>query len=525
VSVEISRDAARPDVCLVLEGTYPYVRGGVSTWVHDLVGHLPDVRFALVHVGPEPGAYTRKLYSLPPNVVSLSDLYCQEAPARECDIAARERAARAQCRRHADASRSSRVLRGIRRLHLEQHVDAALLDDLASGDLSVDAFLHGRATFELTAELCERLAPGTSFLDFFWHFRSMHVPLIRLLAAEPPAASVYHALCTGYAGLLATVWSHRAGRPFLLTEHGIYVRERILELDRWFRGTRVARRSGEVHGTSDSVTASSLRRMWAHYFHALARCAYTRATAVVSLCEASRDRQIADGAPAERTRVVPNGIDLEDFRARISATPLNVREHRPLRVGFVGRLVPIKDVITFIRACSLALQEVDLDVRIIGSTAEDPTYTRRCRSLVAKLGLERAIRFEGARPVGRVYSELDVLVLTSFSEGQPLVILEAGAAGIPVVASDVGACRELLEGREGADRQLGPGGIVTRLSAPEETAAALVRLARDSELRRRLGDAGRQRMAEFYRASATVSAYRTLYEDASWQASAGASSA
>src|SRR5438034_108128 len=70
----------RADVCLVLEGTYPYVKGGVSTWVHDLIGSLPDLRFALVHVGSEWGAGTRIRYSLPANVVSLSNLYCREPP-------------------------------------------------------------------------------------------------------------------------------------------------------------------------------------------------------------------------------------------------------------------------------------------------------------------------------------------------------------------------------------------------------------------------------------------------------------
>src|SRR5262245_27348517 len=166
-----------------------------------------------------------------------------------------------------------------------------------------------------------------------------------------------------------------------------------------------------------------------------------------------------------------------------------------MRVGFVGRLVPIKDIVTFIRACSLAMQDVELDVRIIGPVDEDQPYARRCRRLVARHGMGRTIRFVGPLPTARIYSEIDVLVLTSFSEAQPLVILEAGAVGIPVVASDVGACRELLEGRTDADRGIGPSGIVTKLADPEETAAAIARLARDPELRRRLGDAGRKRVA------------------------------
>jgi hypothetical protein len=312
---------AAADVCLVLEGTYPYVKGGVSTWVHDLISSLAEFRFALVHVGPESGTYTRKHYSLPANVISLSDLYCREPLARGGDADELERVARAERRRHAHVHRPSRVLHGIRRLHLDDSVDPSLLDDLASGDLSVGAFLHGRETFEVTAELCERLAPEASFLDFFWHFRSMHLPLIRLLSAEPPEAATYHAVCTGYAGLLAAVWSRRADRPLLLTEHGIYTRERLLELDRaaWLRGVRVGGGTGGADGAFDSATSSALRRLWANFFRTLAICAYARASTVVSLCEVSRRRQIADGAPADRTLVVPNGIDLEQTRAPVVA--------------------------------------------------------------------------------------------------------------------------------------------------------------------------------------------------------------
>jgi len=323
------------------------------------------------------------------------------------------------------------------------------------------------------------------------------------------------------------VWSHGAGRPFLLTEHGIYTRERNLELDRaaWVRETRDGHRSNGTDGAVDGATASALRRMWVRFFRVLARCAYARASSVVSLCEVNRRRQVADGAPADKTLVVPNGVDLEGFRARVGAMSFGATERRPVRVGFVGRLVPIKDVITLIRACFLALRVVDVDVRIFGPIDEDPPYARRCRRLVAKLGLERTIRFAESMPIERIYPEIDILVLTSFSEGQPLVILEANAAGIPVVASDVGACRELLEGRSDVDRQIGPSGIVTSLAAPEETAAAIARLARDPELRRRMGAAGQQRVAAFYRKSATVSTYRALYTAGPWPASAGVSSA
>jgi glycosyltransferase involved in cell wall biosynthesis len=84
---------------------------------------------------------------------------------------------------------------------------------------------------------------------------------------------------------------------------------------------------------------------------------------------------------------------------------------------------------------------------------------------------------------------------------------------LPVIATDVGACREMIEGRSASDRLLGASGFVTRVGIPEDTAAALVRLARDPELRARLGAAGRKRVVGFYRREQMLESYRALYRD------------
>ncbi|MBL0215868.1 MAG: GT4 family glycosyltransferase PelF [Myxococcales bacterium] len=219
------------DVCLVLEGTYPYVPGGVSSWVHDIVRGLPELGFALLHIGPKAGAYGEPRYTLPANVTTLAEHYCQGAESPEPVLRAElERSIRAM--RRQKATTPSRTLAALRRLHLETTVDDALLDGLAAADLSVEAMLHGAEAFEVIREIALVRAPAAPFLTFFWHFRSMHVPLLRLLANPAPAASVYHSVSTGYAGVIAAVASHRAQRPMLLTEHGIYARERDMELAR-----------------------------------------------------------------------------------------------------------------------------------------------------------------------------------------------------------------------------------------------------------------------------------------------------
>src|SRR5262249_55053739 len=258
-----------------------------------------------------------------------------------------------------------------------------------------------------------------------------------------------------------------------------------------------------------------LRRLWSSFFRALSRLAYVQARHIITLSDANRVKQIADGAPPEKIEIVPNGVALQSapFEARGGPAADTVALPAPrLPVGFVGRVVPIKDLVTFVRACDLALNSVEIDARVIGPADEDPGYAARCRQLVARLGRTNAIQFVGPMPPAKLYGDLDVVVLTSFSEGQPLVILEAYTWGLPVIATDVGACREMVEGRGDDARRIGPSGFVTRVAAPKETAAAIVRLARDAHLRRRMGDAGHQRVTTYYQRRDMLARYRSLYE-------------
>ena len=148
-------------------------------------------------------------------------------------------------------------------------------------------------------------------------------------------------------------------------------------------------------------------------------------------------------------------------------------------VGFVVRIVPIKDVKTFIRALNGSETVPNLEVYLVGPTEEDTEYFQECKRLVEVLDLEFVAHFTGSADVRIYYSQLDVLVLTSLSEGQPLVVLEGNYAGIPVIATDVGACRELLMGISIEDRALGDSEMITPVASPNETARAIIRLWHD----------------------------------------------
>src|SRR5262245_61256416 len=105
--------------------------------------------------------------------------------------------------------------------------------------------------------------------------------------------------------------------------------------------------------------------MWSRFFTRLSQIAYHQSDSIVTLSAVNRAKQLADGAPAERTSIIANGVDLDNFKST-AGEPVARTPGAPLRVGFVGRVVPIKDVVTFIKACDLALRDVRLAIEIIG---------------------------------------------------------------------------------------------------------------------------------------------------------------
>ncbi len=221
--------------------------------------------------------------------------------------------------------------------------------------------------------------------------------------------------------------------------------------------------------------------------------------------------QVRDGADRQKVHVVPNGIDLKRF-GEASKAYFGRPENDRYTIGFVGRVCPIKDVKTLIYASRLVAEEVpDVLVRVMGPADEDPDYARECHELISLLDLDDNVILEGAVNVLEEVPKVDVVVLTSISEAQPLVILEAGAMGLANVATDVGSCSELLFGRLPEDKMIGGGGLITPIASPGATAEALLKLYRDPERRKQLGRNLMKRVNRFYDQEDMIGAYREIY--------------
>lgn len=185
------------------------------------------------------------------------------------------------------------------------------------------------------------------------------------------------------------------------------------------------------------------------------------------------------------------------------------RMRSPLVIGGVVRVVPIKDIITMLRAFLLVQQVFpDAELKVIGPYGEDKEYYEMCCQTVETLQL-RNVEFTGSVNVAEYLPKLDIMVLSSISEGQPLAVLEGQAARRPFVTTNVGCCRELIYGATGDE--LGTAGAVVAPMDYRQMAKEIIRLGRDFELRRRMGNIGYQRVENGYTYENFINSYREIY--------------
>ncbi len=480
------------DVCLVLEGTYPYVTGGVSNWAHDLIAARHELTFHLVALVP-PGPEAPLRFTLPPNVVGLTRVELQTLDSGPASVPG------------LDAT-MSRLEEPLVRLTTNGQLDDVrevihLLQSMSGGP-GQEALLNSKAAWRLMLRMYERQCPHVSLLEYFWTWRTLLQGLYSVLRAPVVPARVYHPLCTGYAGLYAARARLETGRPIVLTEHGIYTNERRVEitLADWLQ-------EDALQNLSIDRMHRDLRDLWIDTFTSFSRVCYAGASRIITLYEGNTLLQLQDGADPDRVLVIPNGIEATD-------AVRGERDDAPPTVALVGRVVPIKDIKTFLRACAILREYVpDVRVWVLGPLDEDPAYVAECRQLAAHLDLEATVDFKGKVALRDYYPRIDVLVLTSVSEAQPLVILEAAARGIPSVATDVGACRELILGRSDENPPLGEAGAVTPLANPIATARALQWLLTDADAYARCGGTARERVRRYYNKSDLDEAYRGLYQE------------
>jgi glycosyltransferase involved in cell wall biosynthesis len=478
---------------MIIEGTYPYVAGGVSTWIHQLISSMKNIKFAIIHVASHSDPTRTIKYKIPSNVIYLKEIYLHDYQLNVI----RNRSPRKKDFETLVQTYQELIKGNYRKL--------ATVVPLFSGRntcFDTATFFDSKHIFYALNQFYEHYAKTISYLDFFWTWRGIHLPILQVIQSEFPQASIYHAISTGYAGLAGALAKIQWGGHYMLTEHGIYTYERMLEIA---QATWIYEPESEYFRPVSDLTF--FKKWWVHLFNALSRMAYEFSDQIYTIYEGNKIKQVLDGADGRKISIIPNGIDLSAYEG------IQRERRKTPQIGLVGRVVNIKDIKTFIHACKIILEEIpEAKCYIIGPTEEEPEYTEECKMLVEMFHLEDKIIFTGRVNVQDYYKFLDVVVLTSLSEAQPYTVHEANLCGIPVVATDVGACRELLEGTHAEDRALGISGLVTDVGSPQATATSVIKLLRDPEFYERCSRAGIDRVRKYYDKDDMISKYLNIYE-------------
>lgn len=342
-------------VCIVAEGCYPFVVGGVSSWVHSLIQLFPETEFVILAIAANRSQRGKYAYELPKNVSAVYELYLDDVDWSGSKKLHRKRLKKEQ-------------YQALRSLILDQDIEWDVLFDLFQKEnVSLNALLMGEDFLNAVRDCYNLKYSQIVFSDFLWTMRSIYLPLFLTMQTEIPRADLYHCVATGYAGVLGAMAKHFYGSRLLISEHGIYTRER----------------------------------------------------------------------------------------------------------------------------------------------EEDREYAEECFQLVSDMEIPDVV-FTGRINIRDYLGRMDVTILTSISEGQPLTILESYAAHKPVIATDVGNCYGLIYGESD---DFGAAGIVTHIMNIEEIAQAMLDMAANEKMRLEMGETGYRRVMEKYRVEYMQKTYWEIYRD------------
>lgn len=449
-------------------------------WCDQLLRGLPDHKFDIYAITDTSGRLP--VWETPANVVDMRSVPIWEAVQRHRGN---------NPRTHQDDSQrvTQALLEAIFTQPSHQNRDfLGALQEMAELAPSISLSAAIRSEWFLQLLICEwdqhpfngRLgdAPPRSLLDALVA-RDYLERFLRPLSVPPAPSDLVHSSANGLGAMVGMMakWSH--GTPFILTEHGIYLRERYLARN-------------EAH--SWQVDAFMLR-----FFRHLTSAAYLVADLITPGNLYNQRWELESGANPSVIEAVYNGVDPDAF-------PAIDEEPDVPTVAWAGRVDPLKDLETLIRGFSLVRKEVpEALLRMFGATpAGNEAYRQRCEDLIDELDLRDSATFEGrVDNIADAYRAGHVVTLTSISEGFPYTLIEAMISGSATVSTDVGGVTEAV-----ADA-----GLLVPARDPSALAESIVTLLSDDAMRRQLGIDARTRALNFFTLERFLDTYRGIYND------------
>lgn len=482
---------ARIKVVWTGEGTYPYATGGVSTWADILIKELKNIDFILMPIMMHP--YMQTKYPIPVNVVDIINvpLWGTEEPVeyiRNIDFA-RIYQAKVNTLQNKNINTLKPIL-----IKLLNHIYKKEEDYEGLGDALVE--FHNYFFRYDYYEVFRSYEIWEIYKDYLIkHYQNLHeqIPTVFdmieglryifrffiTLLPKLPEADIYHSSAAAFCGLPCIVAKKKYKSKFLLTEHGIYIREQYLSASR----RKIPIKTKEfLLGLITTV----------------AKLNYHFADLISPVCDYNKRWEKKWGVKEEKIETIYNGIDILKFKK------MNIKRDKRPTVVMVARLDPLKDIETYIRCCALVAKKIsNVHFKFYGPIV-DKDYYLKCEELVEKLQIQKNFSFMGStNNPAMAYNEGDIVMLTSISEAFPFAVIEAMACEKVVVSSDVGGTKEVLQGY----------GFIVKPKAYKEFAKYVVYLLQNPEISKELGKKAREVIVSGFTTEDMVNNYWRVYRE------------
>ena len=445
------------NVCIISENSYPVSTGGVSEWCKSLVSELTEYNFQIITIAPN----SEIKYKIPDNVeINIIEM---NKPSFVTEFV--------------DDPAIHRIMEPLKALVKGEALDVQKLYDCISKErVSAKELISSSENNERLLSYYNQNYAGRPFVPFYYSWTSLYYLLYGTLELvnEIPKTELFHALNSGYAGLLGCIGKVSTGSPLLINEHGLYLKERLFELEH-------------------SEVPRWLHSFYEMFFKSLVKTSYRYSDQVISVCRdhVSHQRKIYSKI---KPNVVYNGIDVNKFKFDYKEGS----DHPS--IGTVSRITPIKDQLTLIRSIPDVVEKNNATFYIVGDI-QDQEYYDECVELAHELGVIDNIVFTGFQDSSAWYSKFDVFVLPSLSEGFPLTLLEALSTGTPCIATNVGGVPEILDEQFLVDKW-----------DPSELASKINWLLQADGIRRKIAHRGRELVERRFNVENMVSGYQEVYE-------------
>lgn len=488
-------------VLLTTEGTYPFHQGGVSTWCDILVKKLDTVDYVLYSVITDP--FITQKFELPKSAQLVKvPLWGTEEP----------------CEHLPDPfslvylKKKRTTTKVIRSLFIP--IFQKLIHEIISPQNNPEMF--GNILLQMYRYFQEYEYKETFKSELVWNeYKSFILKSVNhsdLAFSDPdiyglvqslgwvyrflnivntpvPKTDVSHASAAAFCGIPCVISKLEHGTPFLLTEHGVYLREQYLSL-------------------SKRNLPAFLNTFLIRFIHSITTLNFFYADQVSPVCHYNTRWETRFGVPKENIEVIYNGVDTNLF---IEAD--EVERMNPTVVS-VARIDPIKDIISLIKTAAIVKKTVPNVRFIVYGSVSVASYYEECLDLRKKLNLEETFIFAGhTTNMVAAYHAGDVIALSSISEAFPYSVVEAMMTGKPVIATDVGGIKEAL----------GNTGYLVTPRNPEEFAKFTALLLLDTNLRLTMGREARERALDYFTLEKVLDhherSYITLAQNAKEQTS------